>query len=94
MALDYLGPTLDEWRNTAHGALGHPDDTKRVQPPWDRAMLSGSAFEMETRMCKGDGTFRRFLNRFNPPSAMTRDKSCVGTLPLPISKIGSRLKKG
>jgi formate hydrogenlyase transcriptional activator len=29
-------------------------------------MLSGSAFEMEVRMRKGDGTFRWFLNRFNP----------------------------
>ena len=66
MALDYFGLTLDEWRNTAHGFLGHPDDTKRVQPQWDRAMLSGSGFEMEVRMRKGDGTFRWFLNRFNP----------------------------
>jgi PAS domain S-box-containing protein len=66
MALDYFGLTLDEWRNTAHGFLGHPDDTKRVQPQWDGAMLSGSGFEMEVRMRKGDGTFRWFLNRFNP----------------------------
>src|ERR1700730_2658240 len=66
MALDYFGLTLDEWRNTAHGFLGHPDDAKRVQPQWDGAMLSGSAFEMEVRMRKGDGTFRWFLNRFNP----------------------------
>src|SRR5712671_1602522 len=66
MALDYFGLTLDEWRNTTHGALGHPDDAKRVQPQWDHAMLSGSAFEMEVRMRKGDGTFRWFLNRFNP----------------------------
>jgi PAS domain S-box-containing protein len=66
MALDYFGLTLDAWRNTTHGVLGHPDDAKRVQPQWDRAMLSGSAFEMEVRMRKGDGTFRWFLNRFNP----------------------------
>src|SRR5260370_14808599 len=66
MALHYFGLTLDEWRNTAHGFLGHPDDTKRVQPQWDRAMLSGSGFEMEVRMRTGDGTFRWFLNRFNP----------------------------
>src|SRR6266404_2091987 len=66
MALDYFGLTLDEWRNTAHGFLGHPDDTKRVQPQWDRAMLSGAAFELEVSMRKGDGTFRWFLNRFNP----------------------------
>ena len=66
MALDYFGLTLDEWRNTAHGALGHPNDTKRVQSQWDRAMSSGSAFEIEVRMRKADGTFRWFLNRYNP----------------------------
>src|SRR5712671_3313726 len=49
MALDYFGLTLDEWRNTAHGFLGHPDDTKRVQPQWDRAMMSGAAYELEKR---------------------------------------------
>jgi formate hydrogenlyase transcriptional activator len=66
MALDYFGLTLDEWRNTVHGALGHPDDTKRVQVQWDRAMSNGSAFEIEVRMRKADGTFRWFLNRYNP----------------------------
>jgi PAS domain S-box-containing protein len=66
MALDYFGLTLDGWRATAHGALGHPDDTKRVQAQWDRAMSSGSAFEIEVRMRKGDGTYRWFLARYNP----------------------------
>jgi formate hydrogenlyase transcriptional activator len=66
IALDYFGLSLDEWRTTAHGLLGHPDDTKRVQAQWDRAMSSGSAFEMEVRMRKGDGSYRWFLNRWNP----------------------------
>jgi formate hydrogenlyase transcriptional activator len=66
IALDYFGLSLDEWRTTAHGILGHPDDTKRVQAQWDRAMSSGSAFEMEARMRKGDGSYRWFLNRWNP----------------------------
>ena len=66
IALDYLGLTLDEWRDTAHGALGHPDDAKRVQAQWDRAMSSGSAFEIEVRMRKGDGSYRWFLARYNP----------------------------
>jgi formate hydrogenlyase transcriptional activator len=65
MALDYFGLTLDEWRTTVHGALGHPDDSKRVQDQWDGAMSSGSAFEMEVRMRKGDGSYRWFLNRWN-----------------------------
>jgi PAS domain S-box-containing protein len=65
MALDYFGLTLDEWRDTAHGVLGHPDDAKRVQAQWDRAMSSGSAFELEVRMRKGDGSYRWFLARYN-----------------------------
>jgi PAS domain S-box-containing protein len=65
MALDYFGQTLDEWHNTSHGALGHPDDTGHLRLQWDRAMSSGAAFEVEVRMRKGDGSFRWFLNRFN-----------------------------
>ena len=65
MALDYFGLTLDEWRATAHGVLGHPDDTKRVQAQWDFAMSSGSGFEIEVRMRKGDGSYRWFLARYN-----------------------------
>jgi len=66
MALDYLGLTLDEWRDTAHGSVGHPDDSKRVQVQWDSAMSSGSAFEIEARMRKSDGSYRWFLIRYNP----------------------------
>jgi formate hydrogenlyase transcriptional activator len=65
-ALDYFGLTLEEWRDTGHGALGHPHDAERVKAQWDRAMLSGSAFEIETRMRKSDGNYRWFLNRFSP----------------------------
>jgi PAS domain S-box-containing protein len=65
-ALDYFGLTLDEWRNTAPSALGHPDDSKRVQPIWDRAMSTGSAFEAEGRLRKNDGSYRWFLIRYNP----------------------------
>jgi PAS domain S-box-containing protein len=65
-ALDYLGLTLEEWRDTAPGAVGHPHDAERVRVQWDRAMSTGSGFEIELRMRKGDGSYRWFLNRFNP----------------------------
>jgi formate hydrogenlyase transcriptional activator len=66
MSLDYFGLTLDEWRDTRPGAVGHPDDTGRLQSQWDRSMSSGSAFEIEVRLRKGDGSYRWFLNRYNP----------------------------
>jgi PAS domain S-box-containing protein len=65
-ALDYFGLTLEEWRDTGHGVLGHPQDTERVRAQWDSAISSGSPFEIETRMRKSDGTYRWFLNRFGP----------------------------
>src|ERR1700688_1015275 len=65
-ALDYLGLTLEEWRDTAPGVVGHHLDSERVKAQWDRAMSSGSAFEIELRMRKGDGNYRWFLARYNP----------------------------
>ena len=65
-ALEYHGLTLDEWRAAAPGALGHPDDSKRVKAIWDRALSSGSAFESEGRLRKSDGSYRWFLVRYNP----------------------------
>ena len=65
-ALEYHGLTLDEWRDAAPGALGHPDDSKRVKAIWDRAISSGSAFESEGRLRKSDGSYRWFLIRYNP----------------------------
>jgi formate hydrogenlyase transcriptional activator len=66
VALEYHGLTLEEWRDAAPGALGHPDDSKRVQAIWDRAISSGSAFESEGRLRKSDGSYRWFLIRYNP----------------------------
>ena len=66
IGLEYHGLTLDEWRDAAPGALGHPDDSKRVKEMWDRALLSGSAFVSEGRLRKSDGSYRWFLIRYNP----------------------------
>jgi PAS domain S-box-containing protein len=65
-SLDYFGMTLEEWCDARPGAVGHPEDTGRLRSHWDRAMSSGSAFEIEVRMRKSDGSYRWFLNRFNP----------------------------
>jgi PAS domain S-box-containing protein len=66
IALDYLGVTLDGWRDTLLGTEAHPDDWERLQSHWDRALPNGSAFEIEVRVRKSDGSYRWFLSRYNP----------------------------
>jgi PAS domain-containing protein len=56
VALDYLGVTLDEWRDTRPGAEIHPDDAEQLRSHWGRAMSSGSPFEIEVRVRRSDGT--------------------------------------
>jgi PAS domain S-box-containing protein len=68
MSLDYFGATLDEWRDTNHGGVAHPDDFERLLSHWDRAEASGSAFEIEVRFRRHDGVYRWFLVRCNPVS--------------------------
>ncbi len=67
IALDYLGLSLEEWRQTPErGAFVHPDDRARDRDYFDRALSSGSTNELELRLRKGDGTYRWFLTRLNP----------------------------
>jgi PAS domain S-box-containing protein len=67
IALDYLGLGLEEWRQTSErSAFVHPDDRARDRDYFDRAFSAGSAYELELRLRKGDGTYRWFLTRFNP----------------------------
>ena len=66
-SLDYLGMKLDEWRQKGPiGDEAHPDDLKRLTAELNRASSTGSAFELEVRVRKGDGSFRWFLARFSP----------------------------
>jgi PAS domain S-box-containing protein len=66
MSLDYFGVTLEEWREMRPGAVGHPDDAKRMRSHWDSAISTGSAFEIEVQFRRRDGTYRWFLTRINP----------------------------
>ena len=64
-SLDYLGMSLDEWlQKRPLGDEVHPDDMERLIAEGIRA--AGSAYELEVRVRKGDGSFRWFLSRFNP----------------------------
>jgi PAS domain S-box-containing protein len=64
--LDYYGATLDEWQQRRTGAEIHPEDSERYKAALDRAMASGSAYELELRLRKGDANYRWFLARCNP----------------------------
>jgi len=67
IALDYLGRSLEEWRDASdRDVYFHPDDRKRVLDTFDRAFSSGSVEEMELRLRKGDGTYRWFFTRCVP----------------------------
>src|SRR3989475_224622 len=68
-ALNYLGSTLDEWRQRVMGEPGseaHPDDAERIKAVGDRAIISGSPYELEVRLRAADGSYRWFLARYNP----------------------------
>jgi PAS domain S-box-containing protein len=71
IGLDYVGLSLEEWRQTpgkffSSRSLIHPDDRARDRDYLDRALSAGSAYELEFRLRKSDGTYRWFLIRFNP----------------------------
>ena len=66
VALDYLGMTLDEWQDRSIGDEIHPDDLERLRADAKRALSNGTAFEIELRVRKGDGSYRWFLARYNP----------------------------
>ena len=64
--LDYLGISLDEWRDKSFAASVHPDDAARFSASADRAFSSGAADELELRLRKADGSYRWLLARLNP----------------------------
>jgi PAS domain S-box-containing protein len=66
VVLDYLGIGLDEWRQRSLSTHIHPDDSERVKACWVRALRSGSAYDVELRVRKHDGSYRWFLARYNP----------------------------
>jgi PAS domain S-box-containing protein len=65
-ALEYLGIGLDEWRHKTFAHSTHPDDSERLKTSADRAFSSGSAYEVELRLRKHDGSYRWFLAGYNP----------------------------
>jgi len=71
IALDYLGVSLEEWRQTPGHAFRsslfvHPDQQERAARDFDSNRSSGSAYESEVRLRGADGNYRWFLVRHNP----------------------------
>jgi formate hydrogenlyase transcriptional activator len=66
MALDYLGFSLEEWRNTDRHEYIYPDDWERVIRETQDKFLSGFSHEFELRFRGKDGKYRWFLIRWNP----------------------------
>ena len=65
--LDYLGFSLEEWHQRFdRNEFVHPDDWERANGHFDSALSSGAGFELESRLRKGDGSYRWFLVRCNP----------------------------
>lgn len=61
--LDYTGLTQSEAHDWGWATAFHPDDLGRVNDYWRSHILSGEPGEMETRIRKGDGSYRWFLVR-------------------------------
>jgi PAS domain S-box-containing protein len=67
MGLEYLGVSLEEWRQTRDmHRFVHPDDGDRMRAFFDSARSVGNAYQLEFRIRKGDGSYRWFLARYNP----------------------------
>ena len=69
VALAYIGATLEEWQQQRNGSELHPDDVERLKVAAERALSTRSAYDLEVRIRKSDGTYRWFLARYNPMSA-------------------------
>jgi PAS domain S-box-containing protein len=65
VGLDYLGTTIDRWRETLPSAELHPEDLEPVQHYWNQAFLTGLPFQCEFRSRRQDGTYRWLLGRCN-----------------------------
>ena len=67
MGLDYLGVSLEGWRQTRDmRVFVHPDDGDRMRAFFSRALSIGSAYQVDYRVRKADGSYRWFLARYNP----------------------------
>jgi formate hydrogenlyase transcriptional activator len=65
VGLDYLGTTLERWREKQPRDEVHPDDLDMIMLLWKRALSDGIPFECEFRARRSDGVYRWLLARCN-----------------------------
>jgi PAS domain S-box-containing protein len=62
----YTGQPWEEYRGGGGMDTVHPDDRQRVSREWGRAVASGAPIELEYRLRRADGHWRRVLTRGVP----------------------------
>jgi PAS domain S-box-containing protein len=68
--LDYVGQSLEDFRNWTTNGTVHPDDLQDVLPKFAHALATGEPYEYEVRIRRHDGLYHWFHIRGNP----TRDE--------------------
>ncbi len=65
-ALEYVGVSLDEWRQRSFGFEIHPADVERLETHAERSLSNGGLpSELELRVRGSDGSHRWFLARYH-----------------------------
>jgi len=64
--LDYTGLTAEAARGWGWKVAIHPDDLAKMLAAYRNALVTGRAFDVEGRLRRADGEYRRFLFRGNP----------------------------
>jgi PAS domain S-box-containing protein len=67
-ALDYLGITLEQWKDAGLQEVLHSQDAEIVGKELPAKFQSGSPFEYEARLRRKDGQYRWFHYRLSPVS--------------------------
>jgi PAS domain S-box-containing protein len=63
---DFTGMTLEKTLGSGWTAALHPDDLERVARVWSKALETGELVEVDYRIRRADGAYRRFLARGKP----------------------------